>query len=165
MRRLDLVSGIYLSFLCFRGCVCEFVYASCLAVWCRVGCRQRILDNPRSRLYAQAFHATRLPSIPRMLWRFSSRRAGSCVRSTLFSTAVKTRRCSLLSASKSSSSCLCHGYNTPTWKLSAELATTKLVIERARVMIMVTGKSLLLGCYDVEVEVGTAADTEANTLR
>jgi len=47
--------------------------------------------------------------------------------------ASSTRRCSFFNASNPSSSSLCHGYRTKTWKPSADDATRKLVIEIARV--------------------------------
>lgn len=54
--------------------------------------------------------------------------------SAAFLICASTRTCSCLSFSKFSSSSLCHGYSTPTWKQRALLATTKLVMEIALVI-------------------------------
>jgi len=51
-------------------------------------------------------------------------------------TASSTLRCSFLSSTNDSSSWMCHGYRTKTWKLSAEVATTKLVNGNRRLNII-----------------------------
>jgi hypothetical protein len=54
--------------------------------------------------------------------------------------------CSFLNSAKSSSSRLCHGYRTNTWKHRAEVAIAKLVRENRRVTIMIGGQDIGFAC-------------------